>query len=67
MSIAKVTEMISSSDESFEDAIEKGIARANETLKNVIEAWVSSQKVTVENGRIEKYRVVLKVTFILKE
>ena len=32
MSIAKVTEIIASSGESFEDAIEKGIDKASETL-----------------------------------
>lgn len=67
MSVAKVTEIISSSDISFEDAIEKGIARANKTLKNVTGAWVESQKVTVDNGRINEYRVIMKVTFILKD
>ncbi|GAA4825493.1 hypothetical protein GCM10011365_05920 [Marinicella pacifica] len=67
MSVAKVTEIISSSDDSFEDAIEKGVERANKTLKNVAEAWVASQKVTVENGRIDQYRVVLKVSFVLKD
>lgn len=67
MSVAKVTEIISSSDESFEDAVNKGIKRANKTLKNVTEAWVASQKVTVENGRIDQYRVVMKVSFILKD
>jgi flavin-binding protein dodecin len=35
MSVAGVTEIISSSRKGFEDAIEKGIARAAKTLKNV--------------------------------
>jgi dodecin len=65
VSIARVTEIISSSDKSFEDAIEKGIARAAKTLKNVEGAWVKEQKVIVKNGRIAEYRVDLKVTFIL--
>ena len=67
MSVAKVTEIISSSDDSFEDAIQKGVDRANKTLNNVTGAWVESQKVTVDNGRIDEYRVILKVTFILKD
>ena len=65
MSIARVTEIISSSSKSFEDAIEKGIARAAKTLKNVEGAWVKEQKVIVKNGKIAEYRVDLKVTFIL--
>jgi flavin-binding protein dodecin len=65
MSVARVTEIISSSNKSFEDAIEKGIARAAKTLKNVEGAWVKGQKVIVEKGKIAEYRVDLKVTFIL--
>jgi dodecin len=65
MSVARVTEIISSSNKSFEDAIEKGIARAAQTLKNVEGAWVKEQKVIVKNGKIAEYRVDLKVTFIL--
>jgi flavin-binding protein dodecin len=67
MSVARVTEIISSSKENFEDAVEKGINRAVKTLKNVEGAWVKSQKVIVKNGKISEYRVNLKVTFILIE
>jgi flavin-binding protein dodecin len=67
MSVARVTEIISSSKKSFEDAIETGIARAVKTLKNVEGAWVKEQKVIVKNGKISEYRVDLKVTFILVE
>ena len=66
MSVAKVTELISSSSKSFEDAIEKGIKRANETLDNVEGAWVQDMKVTCKDGKVDEYRVNLKVTFILR-
>ena len=65
MSVARVTEIISSSKKSFEDAITKGIDRAAKTLKNVEGAWVKEQKIIVKNGKISEYRVDLKVTFIL--
>ncbi len=64
MSVARVTEIISASTKSFEDAVTTGVARANKTLKNVRSAWVQDQKVTVEGGQI---RVTLKVTFVLDE
>ncbi len=67
MSVAKVTEIISSSSKSFDDAVETGIKRASKTLKGITGAWVSDQKVTVNDGKIEEYRVVLKVTFILAD
>ena len=67
MAIAKVTEIIASSKKSFDDATAKGVKRANKTLKNVRSAWVKDQSVEVQDGAICEYRVVLKVTFILKD
>ncbi|MBU2994454.1 dodecin family protein [Octadecabacter sp. 1_MG-2023] len=65
--VAKVTEIICSSSKSFDDAVENGIKRASETLKGITGAWVADQKVTVTDGKIDEYRVVLKVTFVLKD
>lgn len=67
MSVARVTEIIAASPKSFEDAVQIGIARACKTLENVKSAWVEDQKVDVENGKVIQYRVVLKVTFVLKD
>ena len=66
MSVAKITELSCSSPTSFEDAIQKGIERADKTLDKVKGAWVSEMKVEVENGKVTAYRVNLKVTFVLK-
>jgi flavin-binding protein dodecin len=67
MAVARVTEIISGSKKSFQDAVEQGIARASKTLKNIEGAWVQDQKVVVEKGKIVEYRVALKVTFILEK
>jgi flavin-binding protein dodecin len=67
MTVARITEISSISPKSFEDAIVKGVERANQTLKNVKGAWVKDQEVTLENGRISGYKVILKVTFVLTE
>ncbi|AZO47160.1 MAG: dodecin domain-containing protein [Mesorhizobium sp.] len=67
MSVARVTEITSSSKKSFQDAIEKGIARAAKTLKNVEGAWIQDQKIVVADGKIIAYRVNMKVTFILTD
>ncbi len=67
MAVARVTEIISASKKSFEEAIESGIDRSNKTLRNVTGAWVKSMKVVVEKGHIVEYRVNLKVTFILEK
>ena len=65
MAIAKITELQSSSKKGFEDAVKVGVARADKTLRNLTGAWVKSQKVKVEKGKITEYRVVLKVSFLL--
>ncbi len=67
MSIAKVTEISSSSPVSFHDAIEKGLARAGRTLKNITGAWVNEEKVVVEDGKITQWRVNMKVSFVLND
>lgn len=67
MSVAKVIEIIASSNKSFEDAIADGVKRASESLDEVSSAWVKDQSVKVKSGNITEYRVTLKVTFLIKE
>ena len=67
MSVAKITEIQSASGRSFDDAIQQGIARAEKTLRNLSGAWIKSQKVVIEKGKIKEYRVILKVTFVLQD
>jgi flavin-binding protein dodecin len=67
MSVARITEISSTSSESFEAAIRQGIARATKTLRQVKSAWIKEQRVEVTDGRITAYQVNLLVTFILEE
>ena len=67
MSVARTTEISSTSPTSFQDAIELGIARATKTLREVQGAWVKEMKVDVNNGQITSYKVHMLVTFILEE
>ena len=66
MTVARITEISSISTVSFEDAVKQGVERANKTLKNVKGAWVKDQEVTVENGKVTGFKVILKVTFVLE-
>ncbi len=66
-SVAKVVELSAASTKSFEDAMEQGIARADKTLKNITGAWVQDLKVDVKEGKITRYRVNMKVTFVLND
>jgi dodecin len=65
VSVAKVIEVTATSAESFEDAVRTGIEKSGETLRNIRGAWVSEQKVDVENGSIVAYRVTLRISFVL--
>ncbi|MPV86781.1 dodecin family protein [Ostreibacterium oceani] len=67
MSIAKVTEIIASSETSFEHAIENAVERANKTIDGMTSAWVKDQSVTIKDGKIDEYRVNLCITFVLKD
>jgi len=67
MSVARITEISSTSTKSFEDALQQGVARATETLRNVRSAWVKEQQVKIENNRITEYQVNLLITFVLEE
>lgn len=65
MSVARVTEISSTSPKGFEAAIQHGIERAHATLRNVRGAWIKEQHIDVADGKIIGYRVNLLVTFVL--
>jgi flavin-binding protein dodecin len=67
MSVAKVSEISSTSKKSFEDAITHGITRANKTLRNVRSAWIKEQQVRIANGKITEYQVNMLITFVIDD
>ena len=67
MSVARTTEITSSSSKGFEEAIEKGIKRFSKTIDNAESAWVKEQKVIIKDGAVTEYRVTMKVSFVLKD
>jgi flavin-binding protein dodecin len=67
MAVARVTEISSTSQKSFEDAVDTGVARANKTLRNVRSAWIKEQRVDIRDGKIAEYQVNMMVTFVLDD
>jgi flavin-binding protein dodecin len=67
MAVAKVTEISSTSTQSFEDALTRGIERAGRTIRNLRSAWVKEQQVKLSDGKISEYQVNLLLTFVLEE
>jgi len=67
MSVARVTEITASSTKSIEAAIEEGLLRASKTLRGITGLEVLSMKAKVAKGKVQEYRVSLKITFILED
>ena len=65
MSVARTTEISSTSTKSFEDAVQQGIDRATKTLRNVQGAWIKEQEISLENDKIAAYKVHMLITFVL--
>ena len=66
MTIARVAEISATSPTSFQDAIQQGIDRANQTLRHVTSAWIKEQRIDLDEGKITKYQVNLLITFVLE-
>ena len=67
MSVAKVSELSSTSTKNFEDAIQQGLSRAGKTLRNISSAWIKEQVVRFDGARITEYQVNMVVTFVLDD
>jgi len=67
MSVAKITEITSTSKTSFEDAVADGVKRASKTIRGITGAWVADQEVGVKSGKIVEYKVRLRLTFVLDQ
>ena len=66
MSSAKVVEVFAESPDGFEAAICRGIEQASTTVENIKAAWVSEQKLKIEDGQITGYIVGIRVTIVRK-
>ena len=63
MSVLKVIEILANSSKSWEDATENAVAEASKSVKNIRSVWVQEQSATVKDGKIDDYRVNVKITF----
>lgn len=67
MAVARVTEVIASSKEGWEDAARQGLTRASKTLRGITGMEIVRQTAKVDNGRIVEYRVNCRITFVLEK
>ena len=67
MSVAKVIELTSSSTKGIEDAVQSGLRKCAESVKNIKGAWVNDIKVVTDgDGAVTEWRVNLRITFVVK-
>ena len=61
--VAKVIELVSSSEESFDDAVRQGLAEAACTIRGISGVEVTNWTADVESNQISRYKVTLHIAF----
>jgi flavin-binding protein dodecin len=67
MTVTKTIDVSGTSTQSLEAAIEEAVSRSALTISDVNEFEIEKVTGTVKDGRVDEYRVWLKVTFVVKE
>jgi hypothetical protein len=65
--VAKIVELSSDSNQSFDDALRTGVERARKTLDGVKGVWVKDQEVLVGDDGSMTFRIHMKVTFVMHD
>ncbi len=63
MAVLKVIEVLANSNKSWEDATKQALAQASKSVKNIRSVYVNEQSATVKDGKIDDFRVNVKITF----
>lgn len=66
MAVLKVIEVLSNSDESWEDATRKAVKHASKSVKNIRSVYIQDQTAVVKDQEVTEFRVNLKITFEVK-
>jgi dodecin len=62
-SVYKVIELVGTSSDSWEKAAKAAIERASQSLRDLRVAEVVEQDLVIEKGKVEAFRIKLKVSF----
>jgi flavin-binding protein dodecin len=65
MSMVKVIEVIAESKKSWDEAAENAVKEASKSVRNIKSLYVQEMQAVVEDGKITKYRLNAKITFVL--
>jgi flavin-binding protein dodecin len=61
--VSKISELIGSSEESFEEAARVVLRRANRSLRGITGIEVLSKRLRIDDNRVVEYRVRLRLSF----
>ncbi|MEM1358300.1 MAG: dodecin family protein [Bacteroidota bacterium] len=61
--VLKVIEVLAESSKSYEEAISNAVESTAKSVRHVRSAYVNEQSVTVKDGKVDKFRVNVKITF----
>jgi flavin-binding protein dodecin len=67
MSMLKVVEILAESDKSWEDAAQFAVDKAGKSVRNVKSIYIKNLEAQVVDGKISKYRINGKISFVLEE
>ena len=67
MSVVKVIELLAESPESWEAATQVAITEASKTIKQIKSVYIEDMKAFVENAKIVRYRVNVKISFVVND
>lgn len=63
MAVLKVIEVLANSSKSWEDATDNAVAQASKSVKGMRSVYVQEQSATIKDGKVDEYRVNVKITF----
>ncbi|MEZ4588585.1 MAG: dodecin family protein [Gemmatimonadales bacterium] len=66
-SIVKVIEVIAQSKKGFDDAVQNAVTEASKTVKGIKSVWVDNLSAEVEDGKVTRYRVNAKLSFVVTD
>ncbi len=66
MAVLKVIEVLANSDKSWEEATKNALEQASKSVKNIRSVYINEQSASVKDGKIDDYRVNVKITFEVK-
>ncbi len=64
--VVKVIEVIGISDESFDDAIARGVAKASESVEGITGVEVTNMTARVKDGKVSQYHATMKLAFAVR-